>query len=178
MFYAQIPRDQKIIDYVCARFRGPPKQESMVMESSNQENSPPSLHYQNLAHQISQPTNYSSFEGSSTCSSLSNEPQLVQLGHDHVLSGVSLEKPGKDYVGSSGENPRLRRKRYTGSTLTDCTEIVGTKKGPFKSKNLETERNRRKRIKDRELALRALVPNITKVMTYSHFSLLQILHHF
>lgn len=147
-----------------------------MAESSYQENSLPSLHYPDLAHQISQPTNYSSFEGSSTCSSLSNELQQIQLGHDHVLSGGSLEKSTKGNVGSSSRNPRPRRKRCTYSAVTDCTEIVGVRKGPFKSKNLETERNRRKRIKDRELALRALVPNISKVMTDSH--LLRFQDHF
>ncbi|KAH6837134.1 hypothetical protein C2S53_018232 [Perilla frutescens var. hirtella] len=171
-----VPRDEETIDCISAHFRVHPKQESIkekVQQQTDlnllraqfcdnfQENCPPSLdHYLTLAHQ---PTNYSSFEGSSTCSSLSNEHQLLQ---HRVLSGMPLEKSCKDYVDSPTRNLRLRRKKNADFALiTNGNEKTRqkTEKGPFKSKNLMTERNRRKRIKDGELALRALVPKITKM---------------
>lgn len=146
------------------------------VQTNYQENWTPSLHHLNLPHQISQPTNYSSFEGSSTCSSLSDELQLLQLGPDHVLSGMS---PSKDYADSPSRNLRLRRKKCADFAFSNGNEKISTKlrlkseKGPFKSKNLVTERNRRKRIKDGELALRALVPKITKVLEENMFMILQ-----
>ncbi|KAL6522269.1 hypothetical protein OROHE_016822 [Orobanche hederae] len=171
-----VPKDQKIIDYISARVAVSPKQENMNQKAdvdfnlkeqisepcSNDylENLPPSLfHHLNFLPQISQPNNYSSFEGSSTCSSLSNEHQLANPGSDHVL-------PEKQNKRSPYNKLRLKRKRYT----TDCVkENIGVKtrhkaeKGIYKSKNLITERNRRKRIKDGIFALRALVPNISKM---------------
>ncbi|KAH6800463.1 hypothetical protein C2S52_000927 [Perilla frutescens var. hirtella] len=98
---------------------------------------------------------------------LSNDHQLLQ---HRVLSGMPLEKSCKDYVDSPTRNLRLRRNNNADFALiTNGNEKLGTKtrqkteKGPFKSKNLMSERNRRKRIKDGELALRALVPKITKI---------------
>lgn len=79
---------------------------------------------------------------------------------------MSKEKSSKGKV----ELPRLRRRKCADLALSNNgNEKIGAKtrqmmeRGPFLSKNLMTERNRRKRIKDREYALRALVPNISKV---------------
>lgn len=49
-------------------------------------------------------------------------------------------------------------------------------KGPYQSKNLVTERKRRNRIKDGLFALRALVPNITKVAKKSYLSCILTLY--
>ncbi|EPS64380.1 hypothetical protein M569_10405 [Genlisea aurea] len=52
----------------------------------------------------------------------------------------------------------------TSSSLSTEGRNGSEEKGrTYKSKNLVTERNRRKKIKDRMLALRSLVPNISKM---------------
>ncbi|KAI3450128.1 hypothetical protein Pfo_006793 [Paulownia fortunei] len=180
-----VPKDQKIIDYISARFKVSLKQENMTEKAhtnfklreqlcdphSNDylENWAPSLHSLNFLPQISQPNNYSSFEGSSTCSSLSNEHQLLKLGSDHMFGSMSPEKSSREYVDSPSSNLRMKRKKYTDLACTHGNEKVGVKtrqkaeKGVYKSKNLMTERNRRKRIKDGMFALRALVPKISKM---------------
>ncbi|KAK6141774.1 hypothetical protein DH2020_024482 [Rehmannia glutinosa] len=180
-----VPKDQKIIDYISARFNVPLKQENMnetartnlnLNEKLSDPRSNdylekwlPSLHYLNFLPKISQPNNYSSYEGSSTCSSLSNEHQLLKIGSDHVFGSMSPQKSSKEYVDSPSSNLRLKRKKYTDSSFTLGNENLSVKirqkaeKGVFKSKNLMTERNRRKRIKDGMFALRALVPKISKM---------------
>ncbi|KAL0370959.1 UNVERIFIED_CONTAM: Transcription factor [Sesamum angustifolium] len=125
---------------------------------------------------IPQPNNYSSFEGSSTCSSLSNEHQQLQIGPDPMFGSMSPEKSSREYVDSPNSSLRLKRKKYTDVALAqgnDQTVAVKVRqkaeKGPYKSKNLMTERNRRKRIKDGMFALRALVPKISKKRTPSRY---------
>lgn len=87
-----------------------------------------------------------------------------------MLSGMSPKESSREYVDSPSSNLRLKRKKYTDFASKNGNEKVGVKirqkaeRGPYKSKNLMTERNRRKRIKEGELALRALVPNISKVL--------------
>ncbi|KAG8388872.1 hypothetical protein BUALT_Bualt02G0170200 [Buddleja alternifolia] len=172
-----VPKDQKIIDYISAHFIIPFKQENMSEKAytnlnlgeqlpdpyanDHRQNCPPLLKYFNFPPQMSQPNTYSSFEGSSTCSSLSNEHQSLKVASDQVFGSVSEEK--------ISNNLRLKRKNYTDLSLAHNDKKVCMKirqkpgKGPFKSKNLVTERNRRKRIKDGMFALRALVPKITKM---------------
>ncbi|PIN06233.1 bHLHZip transcription factor BIGMAX [Handroanthus impetiginosus] len=154
-----VPKDQKIIDYISARFRVSFKKENMhnledqLCDPHSNDYWPTLVHNLNFLPHLSQPNNYSSFEGSSTCSSLSNEHQILKLDSDH--------KPSS--------NPRLKRKKNTDFALVSGNEKAGVKirqkaeKGPYKSKNLVTERNRRKRIKDGMFALRALVPKISKM---------------
>ncbi|GFP91173.1 transcription factor bhlh90 [Phtheirospermum japonicum] len=185
-----VPKDQKIIDYISARFEISPKQENMNLQKPNAdfnlkeqlpdpprskdylENCLPSLHYlNNYLPKIPQPKNYSSFEGSSTCSSLSNEHQLLKIGPDHVFCSISPEKSSKEYIDSPSSNLRLlKRKKYTTDyEFTLGKESVSARirqkgeKGIYKSKNLVTERNRRKRIKDGMFALRSIVPKISKM---------------
>ncbi|CAA0805960.1 Transcription factor bHLH90 [Striga hermonthica] len=176
-----VPKDQKIIDYVSSRFRAPLKQENtnqkthfsfnLKEELFNSlpkdylQNWLPPLHYTNFPPQLPQPSNYSSFEGSPTCSSLSNEHQLVKVGPAHKLPDMVHEKATNEYVDSPRSNLRLKRKKcMTVGKENDCVEITHKgEKGVYKSKNLMTERNRRKRIKDGMFALRALVPKISKM---------------
>lgn len=170
----QVGRDQKFIDYVSARFR----QEIATMNLSlkgrlfDSYNYPENwqIHCPNFVSQMSQQNNYSSFEGSSSCSSLSNEHQVCKLGVSDPA------KQGKDRFGS---NPRLKKKKGTDYVLVHGNDKApGAKnreKGPYKSKNLITERNRRERIKAGMFALRALVPNISKVVVIKAEFLIPIL---
>ncbi|KAL0459034.1 UNVERIFIED_CONTAM: Transcription factor ABORTED MICROSPORES [Sesamum latifolium] len=173
-----VPRDQKIIDYISARFNINLKQENANEKDRSNYNlgdklcgpDHSSFHYLNFLPQIPQPNNYSSFEGSSTCSSLSNDHQLLQIGPDPMFVRMSPEKSSREYVDSPSSSLRLKRKKYTDVALAQCNDqTVAVKirqkaeKGPYKSKNLMTERNRRKRIKDGMFALRALVPKISKM---------------
>ncbi|KAL8548852.1 hypothetical protein ACS0TY_007933 [Phlomoides rotata] len=151
----EVPRDENMIDYISSQFKVCDKQENMTNFEQPPQYSSSCFHIPNWLPSlpISQPNNYSSFEGSSTCSSLSNEHQMLKIGcsdnnnNNNVLSGISPE------------NSRLKRKKHT-----DCGVKIrqNAEKGPYKSKNLITERKRRKRIKDGILNLRALVPKITK----------------
>ncbi|KAL0435224.1 UNVERIFIED_CONTAM: Transcription factor ABORTED MICROSPORES [Sesamum radiatum] len=173
-----VPRDQKIIDYISARFNINLKQENTNEKDRSNYNlgdklcdpDHSSFHYLNFLPQIPQPNNYSSFEGSSTCSSLSNEHQLLQIGPHPMFGSMSPEKSSREYVDSPSSSLRLKRKKYTDVAMAQCNDqTVAVKirqkaeKGPYKSKNLMTERNRRKRIKDGMFALRALVPKISKM---------------
>ncbi|KAL2238487.1 UNVERIFIED_CONTAM: Transcription factor ABORTED MICROSPORES [Sesamum indicum] len=173
-----VPRDEKIIDYISARFNINLKQENANEKDRSNYNlgdklcdpDHSSFHYLNFLPRIPQPNNYSSFEGSSTCSSLSNEHQLLQIGPDPMFGSMSPEKSSREYVDSPSSSLRLKRKNYTDVSLAqgnDQTVAVKIRqkaeKGPYKSKNLVTERNRRKRIKDGMFALRALVPKISKM---------------
>ncbi|KAL3625743.1 hypothetical protein CASFOL_030272 [Castilleja foliolosa] len=185
-----VPKDEKFVDYISAGSEIYPKQENMSLQKTNDdynlkeqlpdpprskdylENWPPSFHYLNsYLPKIPQPKNYSSFEGSSTCSSLSNDHQLLKIGPGHVFCSISPEESSKEYVDLPSSNLRLlKRKKYT----TDCEFMLGKEnvsakikqkgeKGIYKSKNLVTERNRRKRIKDGMFALRSIVPKISKM---------------
>lgn len=163
LLYFQVPKDENIIDYISAQFKQENMRETNLIQACDANacfhipNWLPSLNNLNLHPSISQPNNYSSFEGSSTCSSLSNE---LKIGCDHhvLKDAISPENSTKNYT-----DPRLKRKKNS-----DCGVGVKirqkTEKGPYKSKNLITERKRRKRIKDGMLVLRALVPKITKVL--------------
>ncbi|GER40663.1 basic helix-loop-helix (bHLH) DNA-bindingsuperfamily protein [Striga asiatica] len=126
---------------------------------------PPLHHYTNFPPQVPKLSNYSSFEGSPTSSSLSNEHQLVKVGPAHKLPDMVHEKASNEYMDLPRSNLRLKRKKCTTVVKeNECVEIMQKgEKGVYKSKNLMTERNRRKRIKDGMFALRALVPKISKM---------------
>lgn len=174
-----VPKDAKIIDYIVDSFNHLSlKQENMSENVQTNDycldRLTSSIHYINLLpHVISQPNNYSSFEGSSTCSSLSTEHQLLKLDSAHPK--MSPQNPTRVYAASSSRNPRLKRKKYIDHSAHGYAKEgvkISQESGVYKSKNLMTERNRRKRIKDGMFALRSLVPKITKVLRNHIFTIL------
>lgn len=111
-------------------------------------------------------------EGSSTGSTPSNENPSLKSVSSHVSPNLSPEK-------SIGNSLRFRKLNcnkdsnnqefsliYEARVIDQKERLKGMKrtgKEPYQSKNLVTERNRRLRIKEGLFALRALVPNISKV---------------
>ncbi|XP_073014983.1 transcription factor bHLH90-like [Primulina eburnea] len=135
-----VPKNPKIIDYIYTRFRVSTKQESIFGDSHD---------YVNYVDKWS-PTNFippmsqTYLEGSSTDSCLPSDPVLA------------IMKP-----------KRISRKWADSSSIISWKRSLKSwqtaENGQYKSKNLVTERNRRKRIKDGIFTLRALVPNISKM---------------
>ncbi|KZV52796.1 hypothetical protein F511_33248 [Dorcoceras hygrometricum] len=135
-----VPKNVKIMDYIYTRFRVSTKEENIFGDSHDRVNyiekwSPTSF---------IPPASQTCLEGSSTGSCLSSDPALGTM------------KP-----------KRISRKWADSSSLILGKRSIKSRQaaenGQYKSKNLITERNRRKRIKDGIFTLRALVPNISKM---------------
>nr|XP_004298568.2 PREDICTED: transcription factor bHLH90 [Fragaria vesca subsp. vesca] len=109
-----------------------------------------------------QSTSCPSREGSSSGSNPSTEHRPFNLSSDQL--------PPYGYVMPSEKSSRFRKPEFRDNLLKqqvvekDNARGVGrTGSEHFRSKNLNAERKRRNRIKEGELALRALVPKITKM---------------
>lgn len=124
--------------------------------------------------QVSESSANPSIQGSSTGSIPSNELTLCHSPSDHLSRNVPLSHATEGYFEhmelQCGEN--LSRMEGTAFPWKQENYVVAgdmftmgkkRQKGPYQSKNLVTERKRRNRIKDGLFALRALVPNISKV---------------
>ncbi|CAA2956414.1 transcription factor bHLH90 [Olea europaea subsp. europaea] len=161
-----VPKNQEIIDFIFSRFTSSAEQEIMSEKSyinfNHQIDWPPSLHYLNLNPEISQLNIDSSFEGSSIISTLSNEHQSFNIHDDHVFGKMLPEKSSGKYSEIPSSNLNLKRKQNADEN-TNLKDLQRGGKEHYQSKNLITERNRRKRIKDGLFALRSLVPLISKM---------------
>ncbi|XP_073153021.1 transcription factor bHLH90-like isoform X2 [Henckelia pumila] len=135
-----VPKNLKIIDYIYTRFRASTKQENMLGDSHDYMNYIEKWSPMNFIPPMSQ----TCLEGSSPGSCLSSDP---------VLGVMKPKRISRKWADSSR---MILGKRSPKNWQT-------AENGQYKSKNLVTERNRRKRIKDGIFTLRALVPNISKM---------------
>lgn len=182
----QIPKDEKIVEFIIAHHNLPVKKESMIANDNyskdslnekwleplleeNLENLLPPL--SSLIPQIQEHSclTHISIERSSSGSNPSIEyPSLDS--HSSLLPPrpEPKHKTGKSAGSRKSENNDYCLKQQANS-IPDSISKVGKGKGITKSgkecvsKNLVTERNRRRRIKEGLHTLRALVPNISKV---------------
>ncbi|KAF3685457.1 hypothetical protein T459_01052 [Capsicum annuum] len=124
--------------------------------------------------QVSESSANPSIQGSSTGSTRSNELTLCHSPCDHLSQNIPLSQSTEGYFEHTELQCSGNLSRMEGSAFPWKQEnyivagdmfAVGKKrqKGPYQSKNLVTERKRRNRIKDGLFALRALVPNISKM---------------
>lgn len=185
-----VPKDQKLIDFITAHYNVCVEQEIMTEPShtdislkekphdhpifnehlNNQYNLNSIPRLQNVI-----PVSQSSpccIEGSSTGSIPSNENPSLKSVSSHVSPNVSPNKS----IGNSwklncnvdlSKNEEFKSASLCENRVVDHKHrlkgMKRTGKEPYQSKNLFTERNRRIRIKEGLFALRALVPNISKM---------------
>ncbi|XP_051142108.1 transcription factor bHLH90-like isoform X2 [Andrographis paniculata] len=139
-----VARDQKMIDYVSARFG-----QETVMDKPKAM----AMNLNQLGDHLLEPDSY---DWQIHC--LNFLPQLEASSLSSNLSTRHRQLMPSDHASC----PKPKRKK-----CTDSVSVIGAVKnrerGPYKSKNLVTERNRRERIKAGMFALRALVPKISKM---------------
>lgn len=116
--------------------------------------------------QLTQLNTDSAYEKSPSSSGFSNDqyPSLVDISCGYLSQNGILKQ--SIYRPSGSKRPKSNScKVLEGST----EDQISAKRERNQSKNLITERNRRNRIKDGIFALRALVPKISKVVSYTAF---------
>ncbi|MCD7446016.1 hypothetical protein HAX54_031499 [Datura stramonium] len=187
-----IYKDQKTIDFIINRFKLVSKEvnsstaqkEDQVLDFFPYEKlnfCAPLLQYattfpSSAPHisQVSESSANPSIQGSSTGSIPSNELSLCHSPSDHLSRNVPLSQCTEEYfehteLQCSGNLSRMEGAAFPWKEenyiIAGDMFAMGKKrqKGPYQSKNLVTERKRRNRIKDGLFALRALVPNISKM---------------
>lgn len=116
---------------------------------------------------------YQSFEGSPSISNPSSEQTSLGSCSEYVGQGGTLKQfPRESLVIDDAKSlfsSDVVSVKCENTTVRESDEEHG-----YRSKHLYAERSRRKRIKNKLLALRAIVPNISKVYILEHFSLEEI----
>ncbi|OIT33885.1 PREDICTED: transcription factor bHLH90-like [Nicotiana attenuata] len=182
-----IYKDQKTIDFIINRFKlgsekgssSSAKKEDQALDSFPFEKlsfCAPPLHYTSapLISQVSESSANPSIQGSPTGSIPSNELTLCHSTSDHLSRNIPLSQSSDGHfehteLQCSGNLSRMEGAVFPWNQenyiIAGDVYPMGKKKqrGPYQSKNLVTERKRRNRIKDGLFALRALVPNISKM---------------
>lgn len=178
-FFFQIPKNQKVLELILAHCNSSLKQENLDILPQKCVQKQPS--FSNLLslgrrsedfQQVSRSGSHTSTEGPSNASSSNISNEHLLFGSNCVYE--SQYQPSKSsYENTSG----LKKLDYNEDFLKQQASLVSgceaektakkvtkrKEKGNYKSTNLISERNRRKRIKMAQLTLRSLVPNITKV---------------
>nr|XP_009768126.1 PREDICTED: transcription factor bHLH90 isoform X2 [Nicotiana sylvestris] len=186
-----IYKDQKTIDFIINRFKlgsenansSTAKREDQPLDSFPFEKllfCAPPLQYTSfpssapLISQVSESSANPSIQGSPTGSIPSNELTLCHSTSDHLSRNIPLSRCSDgDFehteLQCSGNLSRMEGTVFPWNQenyiIAGDGYTMGKKRqrGPYQSKNLVTERKRRNRIKDGLFALRALVPNISKM---------------
>nr|XP_018623502.1 transcription factor ABORTED MICROSPORES isoform X3 [Nicotiana tomentosiformis] len=186
-----IYKDQKTIDFIINRFKhgsekassSSAKKEDQALDSFPLEKlsfCAPLLQYTSfpssapLISQVSESSANPSIQGSPTCSIPSNELTLCHSTSDNLSRNIPLSQSSDVYfehteLQCSGNLSRMEGAVFPWNQenyiIAGDVYTMGKKRqrGPYQSKNLVTERKRRNRIKDGLFALRALVPNISKM---------------
>lgn len=190
-FSPKLPRDQKIIAFILSQYNNTMEQDSITAKSCSNmhfnvqsHDTLPGAHYPvnnwpapfeakkffprlPFLPPVSQLNHRPTLEGSSTGSNPSNEHSIS------FNSGSVRVSPNVSVNGTFGEYPTDDKSNKCRNLSPKQDHFVETdklkskqriEKEQYHSKNLVTERNRRRRIKDGLFALRALVPKISKVM--------------
>ncbi|CAK9182746.1 unnamed protein product [Ilex paraguariensis] len=174
-----VPKDDKITEFIATQYKISVEEEAMSAQSyANEQPHQPFLdeclnnwqashHYMNfnprlqLVPTVSPPSTFPSLEGSSTGSNPSKEHSSTEqpIGKNSETRKPNCvvnfaTKQEINFVSGFANHPIRTENLKAGQK---------TQRQPYQSKNLETERNRRNRIKDGLFALRALVPKISKM---------------
>ncbi|KAI8528291.1 hypothetical protein RHMOL_Rhmol12G0138600 [Rhododendron molle] len=185
-----LPRDQKIIAFIISQYNNTMEQDSITAKSCSNmrfnvqsHDTLPCAHYPvnnwpapfeakkffprlPFLPPVSQLNHRPTLEGSSTGSNPSNEHSIsFNSGSVRVSPNVSVNGTFGEYPTDDKSN-KCRNLSPKQDHLVETDKLKSKQrieKEQYHSKNLVTERNRRRRIKDGLFALRALVPKISKM---------------